>query len=101
MRIFWSPQARDDLRAIVLYIAEENPYAARSLQSRIKEHVKHLVDNPHIGRPGRVPGTRELVIATAPYIVPYWVLENRLEILRVYHGARKWPETFGDSNRQT
>jgi addiction module RelE/StbE family toxin len=100
MRILWSPQAREDLRAIILYIAEENPYAAGSLQSRIKKQVKHLVDNPHIGRPGRVPGTRELVITTSPYIVPYRVLENRLEVLRVYHGARRWPETFSNSNSQ-
>jgi toxin ParE1/3/4 len=53
-----------------------------------------LADNPHMGRPGRVPGTRELVVTRTPYIVPYRVRGDTLEILRVYHGARRWPDTL-------
>jgi toxin ParE1/3/4 len=44
-----------------------------------------------MGRPGRVPGTREFVIARTPYVVPYRVRGDAIEILRVYHGARLWP----------
>jgi toxin ParE1/3/4 len=47
---------------------------------------------PHRGRPGRWPGTRELVIPRTPYIVPYRVQGDLIEILRVFHGARRWPE---------
>lgn len=94
LKLIWSPQARADLREIYLYIAQDNPYAARSVQARIKEGVAFLKDNPHTGRPGRAPGTRELVIAQTLYIVPYRVLEDRLELLRVYHGARRWPADF-------
>jgi toxin ParE1/3/4 len=50
--------------------------------------------NPHMGRPGRVPGTRELVIRRTRYIVPYRVHGETLQILRVYHSARRWPDSF-------
>ena len=94
MKVALSPQARDDLRDIFLYIAEYDPHAALLVQSRIKERVADLRNNPHIGRPGRVPGTRELMISKTPYLAPYQVTGDTIEILRVYHGARRWPERF-------
>lgn len=94
MKVVWSPQARQDLREIYLYMAAENPGAARALQCRIKQGVGLLRENPRIGRPGRVPGTRELVISGTSYIVPYQIRAKRLELLRVYHMAREWPEHF-------
>jgi len=94
MKVIWSPEARQDLRDIYLYLATENPYIARALQERIKQGVQLLRDNPHIGRPGRVSGTREMVISGTSYILPYRIKEKRLELLRVYHTARKWPEHF-------
>lgn len=94
MKVVWSSEARQDLRDIYLYLAPENPYVARTLQERIKQGVQLLRDNPGIGRPGRVPGTRELVISGTAYIVPYRIRENRLELLRVYRMARKRPERF-------
>jgi toxin ParE1/3/4 len=53
-----------------------------------------LPDNPRMGRPGRVPGTRELVIGQTPYIVPYRLQRGVIQILRVFHGARRWPQNF-------
>lgn len=94
MKIIWSPQAREDLRGIFLYIAEDNPHTAAAFQSQLKGGIVFLKENPHIGRPGRVPGTRELIIANTPSTVPYRVRGDRLEILRIYHGARKWPNSF-------
>jgi addiction module RelE/StbE family toxin len=94
VRIEWTEPARRDLREIYLYIAQDNPYAARTLQAQIRERVTLLQDNPHLGRPGRIDGTRELVMANNPYILPYRVRQDRIEILAVYHGARKWPESF-------
>ncbi|MGH8625221.1 MAG: type II toxin-antitoxin system RelE/ParE family toxin [Gammaproteobacteria bacterium] len=73
MRVVWSPEAQNDLREIYLFILQDSPYAARSLQALIKERVEHLRGNPYVGRPGRVPGTRELVISGTRYIVPYRV----------------------------
>jgi addiction module RelE/StbE family toxin len=94
MNVVFSPQAREDLREIFIYIAEDSPAAARLVLTRIKERVKELKDNPHIGRPGRVPGTRELVITKTPYLAPYHVVDDAIQILRVYHGSRQWPDRF-------
>ena len=84
MKIIWSPEARTDLREIVLYLSDKNPYAAKGLYERIENTASELIDNPYIGRPGRVPGTRELVITNTSYILPYQIRQNRIEILRVY-----------------
>ncbi len=88
MKVVLSPQARADLREIFLYIAKDNPRAARLVLTRIRERVAELKDNPHLGRPGRVPGTRELIIAKTPYLIPYQVRGDSLQILRVYRGSR-------------
>lgn len=91
MKIVWSPQARADLREAIAYVARDNPYAAVRLRDRIKEAVSNLPHNPHTGRAGRVPHTRELVIPGIPYTVPYQVQRDQLEILRVFHQSRTWP----------
>ena len=54
--------------------------------------VELLAQHPALGRPGRVEGTRELVVPDTPYLVPYRVRGHAVEILRVFHGARKWPK---------
>jgi toxin ParE1/3/4 len=86
--------ALNDLEQIRRYIAEENPAAGARITAMIRNAVEQLTDHPNLGRSGRVEGTRELVIADTPYIVAYRVLNNRLRILSVIHGARRWPERF-------
>jgi toxin ParE1/3/4 len=95
MNIVWSPEAIQDLISLRAYIAEDSPAGARRIVARVLHAVEHLLpDNPQMGRPGRVPGTRELVIPQTPYIVPYRVQRSTLQILRVFHGARRWPDSF-------
>jgi toxin ParE1/3/4 len=95
MNILWSPQAIDDLTSLRAYIAEDNPAAARGIALNIIYNIEQLLpNNPQMGRPGRVPGTRELVIPKTPFVVPYRLQRNVIQILRVYHGARRWPESF-------
>lgn len=94
MKIVWTGPARQDLRQVFEYIVEDSPKAATQLLSVIKERAALLQDNPHMGRMGRVDGTRELVIAGTPYILPYRVKDNQIQILAVFHGARQWPEAF-------
>ncbi len=94
MKVVWLDLARDDVAQIREHIAEDNPHAAASVARRILEAVNQLSHAPHIGRPGRVPDTRELVITGTPYIAPYREQGKRIEILRVLHGARKWPESL-------
>ena len=95
MRIEWAPQALEDLASLYAFIAQDNPLAARRMVQRIVEAVETLLpEHPHIGRAGRVPGTRELAIADTPYVVPYRVHHSVLQVLAVHHGARRWPEAF-------
>ena len=95
MNILWSPEAIGDLVSLRAYIAEDDPAAARGVVLHIIHNVELLLpNNPQMGRPGRVPGTRELVIPKTPFVVPYRLQRNVIQILRVYHGTRRWPENF-------
>jgi len=94
MKIVWSPTARTDLRHIEAYIAERNPPAAVKIAKAILAGVEDLHRFPGIGRPGRVPDTRELVISSTPYIIPYRIVGQAIHIIAVIHGARRWPDTL-------
>jgi len=92
MKVVWFKKAIWDLESAKNYITQDNPLAAQQVVSRIKETVSLLSEQPGIGRPGRVPNTKELVVDRTPYILPYRVRDNRIEILRVLHAARQWPK---------
>ena len=95
MNIVWSPEAIEDLSSLRAHIAEDNPAAARRIVLHLRQNVEQsLPDNPQIGRAGRVPGTREPVVPRTPYIVPYRFQRTTIQILRVYHGARRWPDSL-------
>ena len=95
MSPLWTPAALADLASLRAYIAEHDPAAARRIVQRIIHSVETaLPHSPEMGRPGRIPGTRELVITGTPFIVPYRLRGETIQILRVYHGARRWPENF-------
>ena len=95
MNPIWSPEAIADLAALRAYIAQDDPSAAQRVALQIIRNVETLLPrSPQMGRPGRVPGTRELVIPKTPYIVPYRLVDNTIQVLRVFHGARRWPEAF-------
>jgi toxin ParE1/3/4 len=91
VRLRWTRAANRDLDSIEEYIAADNPGAAIDTILQILRHVAMLGQHPGMGRPGRVKGTRELVIAGLPYVVPYLHEGDTLTVLRVLHGAMKWP----------
>ena len=88
MRVEWSDAALDNLDQAVEYIAEDKPAAAAKVAQKIWDATQRLAEQPGIGRPGRVEGTRELVISGLPYIVPYVVKGDRVIVLRVMHAPR-------------
>lgn len=94
MRVRWLRKALANLEAEADYIAQDNPAAANRIVQSVFHAVSLLRKNPALGRSGRVAGTRELVVSGTPYIVPYRVRGDTVEILRVFHGARKWPGKF-------
>ena len=94
MRVVWSPEALRDLADLHAYIARDDPRAADGVVRRILALVEdRLSEMPRLGRPGRVPGTRELVVSGTPYIVPYRLRAGAIEVARVFHAARRWPST--------
>jgi toxin ParE1/3/4 len=92
MRIEWSALALEDRLAIFDYIEADSPGAAVRIDEHIRGEVKRLKQFPEIGRPGRIEGTRELLIAHTPYIAAYRVAGKIIVILRILHGARQWPD---------
>jgi toxin ParE1/3/4 len=90
LRVKWISRALRDLDEVEAYIARDNPAAAAETVLGIARAVSLLQEQPGIGRAGRVPGTRELVIPDSPFIVPYRVKDNIVQVLRVYHASRRW-----------
>jgi addiction module RelE/StbE family toxin len=90
VRVRWLRAALKDLDERAAYIAVDNPAAARRLVATLLRAINHLAEHPALGRPGRIAGTRELVIP--PYIIPYRVRRNAVEVLRIFHGAQRWPD---------
>lgn len=90
MRIIRRDSYAIDLNRIADYIALENPSAALDIWDDIEGQIERLRDFPHSGRTGRVPETRELVVSGTTYIVVYLV-SGDVELIRVLHGAQKWP----------
>jgi plasmid stabilization system protein ParE len=91
------PQARADLGDIVDYIARDDPDAAERVYKRIFAAATLLLEQPGLGRAGRVEGTREFIVPRTLYMLPYRVrggAKGRVEILAVIHMSRQWPEGF-------
>jgi toxin ParE1/3/4 len=93
--IVWAEQATQQLDRAHDYIALSNSEdVAVRVTMRIVTSVERLTTFPMSGRPGRVAGTRELVVSNSPFIVAYRVEHERIMILAIYHGAQQWPAAF-------
>ena len=91
MRLKWLPSALRNLDSEASYIAADEPAAARLVVKRVLAAVGLLAEHPGLGRPGRVAGTRELLVPKTRYIVPYRVHGDTVEVLRVFHSSRRPP----------
>lgn len=96
MRIYWVPEALENLEQEADYIAVDDPVAAAQVLNKIYTSVDNLLHNPSMGRPGRVAGTRELIVPGTRYIVPYRINADlkQLEILQVFHSSRRVPSCW-------
>ena len=92
MRLSWRPQAERDREDAINHIAEEDPLVAIEQLDRIEEQTDVLLQQPKLGRLGRVKGTRELVISRTPFIAIYHLPDaQHVEILRLMHSSQAWP----------
>lgn len=94
MKVVWLERAVADLTAIRAYIAEHNPKAARDVAQKIRKTVVHLEKHPHLGRPTDFDDIREMSVPRTPYLIPYRVKDDRIEILCVFHTSRDRPENW-------
>ena len=93
MRVRWTTDAADDLERICDYIALSRPDSARRVAQSVVERIGTLESFPRLGRPGRVPDTREIAFPPLPFVAVYEVFEDQDEVrvLRILHGAQEWP----------
>ena len=90
MELLWTRPARADRREIYEFIAADSVCAARKMDLIFAEKADILTRFPELGRPGRVPGTREL-LAHRHYFLIYRIREDVVQILRLLHTSRQWP----------
>jgi len=94
MRIRWLRQALRNLDEEATFISADDPVAAQIVVARVLAAVARLAKKPAMGRPGRVPGTRGLVVLRTRYVVPCRVRGDTVEVLRVFHVSRRLPERW-------
>jgi addiction module RelE/StbE family toxin len=90
MRLAWRPQALADRDAIMDYIAIDNPSAAIALDDAFESSAELARSQPQLYKPGRLRGTREIVVHPN-YVMVYRIQDEVLEILRVLHARQQWP----------
>jgi addiction module RelE/StbE family toxin len=92
LRLVWAQHALADRDAIFEHLESDSPRAAVKVDDQIVAALRRLLEFPESGRPGRVAGTRELVVPHTPFIAAYVVTADRVRILRILHGAQVWPD---------
>ncbi len=95
MIVRYTQQALADLDEARAYAALDRPDMAQAIGRRIHEAISGLAQHPDRGRPGRVVGTRELVVAGTPFVAAYRVTGKHVDVLTIMHGAQRWPSAFG------
>jgi toxin ParE1/3/4 len=87
----WLKIALRNLDEELTHIASDDPKSARAVLHRIADAISLLSTQPSLGRPGRVPGTRELIVPKTRYLIPYRLRRGTIEILRIFHASRRPP----------
>ena len=88
--LIWEPEAADRLAEIVEYIAQRNPSAADRIDKSFHDKLETACKFPEIGRPGRVAGTREIIVHPS-YLAIYQVTETAIDVIRVLHARQRYP----------
>jgi toxin ParE1/3/4 len=91
MELRWAEEAATDLEHIADYLFQRAPERAAGLLRAIYDAPTVLLSFPYRGRAGKKVGTRELVIPSLPCFVVYQVTGELTHVVRILHGAQKWP----------
>lgn len=90
MRVIWTPEASQDRTDIWNHISNENVAAAIRMDELFSNAAERLATHPLMGKPGLIPGTRELVIHES-YRLVYETEGEGVWLLALVHTARRWP----------
>lgn len=90
LEVVWEPDAADQLAEIIEYIAQRNCAAADRLERQFHDKLEVASKMPRIGRPGRVDGTREIVVHPN-YLAIYQVTDDAIDVVRVLHARQRYP----------
>ena len=90
LKLFWNPDARKNVKAIVDFIADRNPVAALRMRRTFDDCAERLTQHPYMYRSGRIAGTREAVVHPN-YIMIYEVGIDGVEIMAVVHSRQQFP----------
>jgi toxin ParE1/3/4 len=96
VKVEWTETAKAHLLGLDAYLYERSPQGADRVVDQIYQAVGTLEQFPFAGRPGRVAGTREMVVTTTRYIVAYRIRNEAVQILAVMHGAQRWPRHLSE-----
>jgi toxin ParE1/3/4 len=91
MELRWTEEAAADLEHITDHLFQNAPERAAELVRAIYNAPAALLTFPYRGREGKKEGTRELVLSPLPYIVVYQITGEAIHVVRILHGAQKWP----------
>jgi addiction module RelE/StbE family toxin len=94
LKVRWTRRALRWVGQIGAYIAQDSTSAAERIVTQIGARVSALAEQPTMGRPGRIRGTREFIVTGTPYIVTYRVRQIDLEVITIFHGAQDWPNSL-------
>ena len=96
--MLWAQEALNDRTAIWDYLEERNPLAAAEMDERFSEAAAGLAEQPLMGAPGKIAGTREL-IPHEHYRLVYELDEEAgiVWIVTLIHTARCWPPVSPES----
>lgn len=89
--VVWAPTALNDLKDAWDHIASDNEAAADRIVGAVEDAGNRLDRFPRMGRPGKLPGSREFSIPRTPYFLVYYEKSSGVEIARVVHTSRQWP----------
>lgn len=90
MRLEWTAGAKQDRKDIIAYIWMDNPEAAQRMNDKFRTAAKLLVRSPYAGKPGALPGTRELIVHPNCRLV-YRIRGETVSVMALVHTARQWP----------
>ena len=90
MRVTWTPEAEQDRADVWDYIEADNPHAAVRMDELFSDAAARLAEHPKLGKPGKIPGTREL-IPHESYRLVYEIEREMVWVLALVHTSMQWP----------